>query len=43
METLRIGQRFPDIRARTTQGADVRLLDAVEGHTGILIFYRGLW
>ena len=43
METLRIGQRFPDIAVRTTDGRELSLPASVAGHESVLLFYRGHW
>ncbi len=43
METLRIGQRFPDMTVRTTEGRELTLPASVAGHESVLLFYRGHW
>ncbi len=43
MDTLKTGQRFPEMEARSTHGTTVQIPDAVEGHASVLIFYRGHW
>ena len=41
METLRIGERFPELQARAVDGSTVRIPDDLEGVITALIFYRG--
>lgn len=43
METLRVGQRFPDMTARATDGSELTLPASVAGHDSVLLFYRGHW
>jgi peroxiredoxin len=43
MQTLQTGQPFPGISARSTDGGDIRLPDAVRGSDAVLLFYRGHW
>lgn len=43
METLKIGQRFPAMEVRTTDGVALRLPDAFEGNISVIVFYRGHW
>ena len=43
MAKLENGDRFPEIDARTPDGDEVTLPDAVEGGWSLLLFYRGRW
>jgi hypothetical protein len=43
METLRIGQRFPEMKVRATDGRELTLPASVAGHDSVLLFYRGHW
>ena len=43
METLRIGRPFPTLEVRVTDGSVLRLPEALQGHTSVLLFYRGHW
>jgi peroxiredoxin len=43
METLRIGERFPELQARAVDGTTLRLPDELHGIIAVLLFYRGHW
>jgi peroxiredoxin len=43
METLRVGERFPELQARAVDGSTVRIPDDLEGSIAVLLFYRGHW
>jgi peroxiredoxin len=43
MQTLQTGQQFPEISARSAEGEEVRIPDAVRGLDTVLLFYRGHW
>jgi peroxiredoxin len=43
METLRVGNRFPQLQARAVDGTTLRLPDELQGITAVLLFYRGHW
>ena len=43
METLRIGEHFPTLQARATDGSTVRIPDELHGRFAVLLFYRGHW
>ena len=43
METLRVGERFPELQARGVDGSTLRIPEGLEGSIAVLIFYRGHW
>ena len=43
METLRVGERFPELQARAVDGTTLRIPDGLQGRVAVLIFYRGHW
>ncbi len=43
METLRVGERLPELQARAVDGTTLRLPDELQGSTAVLLFYRGHW
>ena len=43
METLRLGQLFPGMAVRTTDGHELSLPTSVAGHDSVVLFYRGHW
>ncbi len=43
METLRGGERFPELQARAVDGTTLRLPDELQGIPAVLLFYRGHW
>jgi peroxiredoxin len=43
METLRVGNRFPQLQARAVDGTTLRMPDDLEDNIAVLIFYRGHW
>jgi peroxiredoxin len=43
METLRVGERFPELQALAVDGTTLRLPDGLSGSNAVLLFYRGHW
>jgi peroxiredoxin len=43
METLRVGNRFPQLQARAVDGSTLRIPEDLQGSIPVLIFYRGHW
>ena len=43
METLRLGDRFPELHARTVDDSTLRIPDELSGINAVLLFYRGHW
>jgi peroxiredoxin len=43
MQTLRIGERFPDLQGRAVDGTTLRIPDELRGRIAVLLFYRGHW
>jgi peroxiredoxin len=43
METLRVGERFPELQGRAVDGSTLRIPDDLQGIIAVLIFYRGHW
>lgn len=43
METLRAGERFPELQAAIVGGERVRIPDDLSGFPAVLVFYRGHW
>jgi peroxiredoxin len=43
METLRVGDRFPELQGRAVDGSTLRLPDGLRDSIGVLLFYRGHW
>ncbi|MEO8337204.1 MAG: hypothetical protein ABI664_19665 [bacterium] len=43
MENLQVGQRFPDMTVRSTDGHELMLPASVAGRESVLLFYRGHW
>jgi peroxiredoxin len=43
MQTLRVGERFPELEARAVDGSTLRVPDELHDITAVLIFYRGHW
>lgn len=43
METLRIGQGFPDLQGRAADGSTLAIPDGLVGAPAVLLFYRGHW
>lgn len=43
MNTLRIGDRFPELTVEAVGGGKLRLPDEVKGSYALLVFYRGRW
>lgn len=43
METLRVGEKFPQLQACAVDGSTFRIPDELQDGTAVLIFYRGHW
>jgi peroxiredoxin len=43
MTQLHPGEMFPHLAVTTTDGEVLELPDALEGHFGVVLFYRGSW
>ena len=43
MTLLHPGDKFPRLAVTPTDGAILELPDALEGHFGVVLFYRGSW
>jgi len=43
MDTLKIGDRFPELQVRTVGDNALRVPDDLRGGIAVLIFYRGHW
>lgn len=43
MNTLQIGDRFPQLTFDTVDGGTLRLPEDLAGLHGIILFYRGRW
>ena len=43
METLRVGQRCPELQGRAVDGSTLSLPDGLRGAAAVLLFYRGHW
>src|SRR6202161_2934563 len=43
MTLLHPGEKFPHLAVAPTDGAAWELPDALEGHFGVVLFYRGSW
>jgi peroxiredoxin len=43
MQTLRIGDRFPDLQARALDGSTWRIPEELRDLNAVLLFYRGYW
>ncbi|HEY7396342.1 MAG TPA: hypothetical protein VH559_15910 [Gemmatimonadaceae bacterium] len=43
MESLRIGQLFPELRANTVDGRAIAIPADLNGSPAVLLFYRGHW
>ena len=43
MTLLHPGEKFPQIAVTPTDGATLELPDALAGHFGVVLFYRGAW
>lgn len=43
MPLLQPGEMFPPLAVTPTEGAALRLPDALAGHFGVVLFYRGSW
>ncbi|MGH7578209.1 MAG: hypothetical protein ACREM1_24220 [Longimicrobiales bacterium] len=43
METLKVGERFPDMRLEAVDGSNIRVPDELVGVRAVLLFYRGRW
>ena len=43
MSLLHPGEKFPHLTVTPTDGTTLELPDALEGHFGVVLFYRGAW
>src|ERR1700733_4400210 len=43
MTLLHPGEMFPNLAVTPTDGAALELPDALAGHYGVVLFYRGSW
>jgi peroxiredoxin len=43
VETLRVGEQFPELQARAVDGTTVRVPDQLHEIVAVLLFYRGHW
>jgi peroxiredoxin len=43
MDTLKIGDRFPELQTTLVGGNALRVPHDLHGSTAVLIFYRGHW
>jgi len=43
MTLLHPGEKFPQVAVTPTDGAALKLPDALAGHFGVVLFYRGAW
>ncbi|HEY7482198.1 MAG TPA: hypothetical protein VH680_16920 [Gemmatimonadales bacterium] len=43
MESLRVGQRFPELQGRAVDGSTLSIPDGLRGAPAVLLFYRGHW
>jgi peroxiredoxin len=43
MTLLHPGEKFPQVAVTPTDGAALELPDALAGHFGVVLFYRGAW
>jgi len=43
METLHVGEQFPELQARAVDGTTLRLPDQLHDTITVLLFYRGHW
>lgn len=43
MTLLHPGEKFPRLTVTPANGEDLELPDALEGHYGVVLFYRGSW
>jgi peroxiredoxin len=43
MALLHPGDKFPSLNVALPGGASLRLPDALQGHFGVVLFYRGSW
>jgi peroxiredoxin len=43
MDTLRVGQRFPDLQAHAVDGTTLRIPEHLHDAIAVLLFYRGHW
>ena len=43
METLRVGQRFPELQGRAVDGSTLVIPDGLRGAVAVLLFYQGHW
>lgn len=43
METLKVGERFPEIQLEAVDGSMIDVPQELEGVRAVLLFYRGRW
>jgi peroxiredoxin len=43
MNTLKIGDRFPDLEVETVPGGKLQLPGDLRGRYAVVLFYRGKW
>lgn len=43
METLNVGERFPDMKLEAVDGSTIQVPQELEGVRAVLLFYRGRW
>ncbi|MGQ0561614.1 MAG: DUF427 domain-containing protein [Gemmatimonadota bacterium] len=43
METLRVGQPFPELQARAVRGGTMHIPAELHDRSAVLLFYRGHW
>jgi peroxiredoxin len=43
VKPLAVGKSLPDVTVKTVDGTSVTLLDALDGHASVIVFYRGHW
>ena len=43
MQTLRVGQRFPELQGSAVDGSTLPIPDGLRGAPAVLLFYRGHW
>lgn len=43
METLKVGERFPEMQLQAVDGSAIDVPQELEGVRAVLLFYRGRW
>lgn len=43
METLKVGERFPEMQLEAVDGSKINVPQELEGVRAVLLFYRGRW